>query len=97
LPISTPGVASACSPRNPAAETKASETRNSRASPPPRGDADRVAERDVDPRRGEHQPEVRRMVLPALVDGRVRQHQHEHGRADDQHEQRPEGVRGAAG
>jgi hypothetical protein len=68
-----------------------------RVAPPPRGDADRVAERDVDPRRGEHQPEVRRMVLPALVDGRVRQHQHEHGRADDQHEQRPEGVRGAAG
>ena len=29
----TPGVDSACSPRNPAADRKASETRNSRASP----------------------------------------------------------------
>jgi hypothetical protein len=67
-----------------------------RVAPPPRRDADRVAERDVDRSRREHQPEVRRVVLPALVDRRVREHQHEHGSADDEHEQRPEGVRGAA-
>jgi hypothetical protein len=67
-----------------------------RVAPPPRRHADRVAERDVGRRRREHQPEVRRVVLPALVDRRVREHQHEHGRADDEHEQRPEGVRGAA-
>jgi hypothetical protein len=40
---------------------------------------------------------VRRMVLPALVHRRVREHQHEQARPDDEHEQRPERVCGAAG
>jgi hypothetical protein len=98
LPISTPGVASACRPRKPAAETKGErDEEQPRVPPSPRRDPDRVAERDVDRRRGEDEPEVRRVVLPALVHRWVRQHQREHARPEGEQEERPERVRGGAG
>ena len=55
--------------------------------PPPCGDADRVSEGCRDRGRGEHEPEVRGLVLPSLVDGRPRQQEPEqHERSGDQHE-----------
>ena len=84
FPSSTPGVASACRPRNAALARKASETRKRRASRRRRaGDQDGVSEPDTRERSGQNEPEVRRVALPALVDRRLRQHDHPQDRRDD--------------
>ena len=81
FPSSTPGVASACRPRNAALARNASETRRRRRRAPPRRGSDGGADRDACERRGEDEPEVGGVVLPALVDRRLRQHDDpEHGR-----------------
>ena len=83
---STPGVASACSPKNSAAARKPSPTSRSRASPwwraaPVDGQREPRGER----RRHEHQPEVAGVVLPHDVGGR-------HG--EQQPQARPAAARG---
>jgi hypothetical protein len=53
-----------------------------RVSPPTGGDAHRVAEPHADRGRAEHEPEVRGMVLPGLVDPRMQEQEREQARAE---------------
>jgi hypothetical protein len=95
LPSRTPGVASACSPRNEALARKPSETRKSRASR--RDLAAVLAEHDARRRRAQHQPEVRRVALPAPVGLRPQQQDGEQDHRHDDADQRCDDANGAAG
>jgi hypothetical protein len=59
------------------------------------GDPDGVPEPDAHRGCPEHEPEVRRMVLPRLVDPRVQQQEREHPAADQERECRPQSRRPA--
>ena len=52
--------------------------------PAPSGGSDGVAEADAERGGCEHEPEMRRVGLPALVEPRMHEQQHEHPRADEE-------------
>ena len=64
-----------------AGEKRQRDEQETRVAPPPRGGHHGGAESDACECRGQDEPEVGGVVLPALVDGRLRQHDDpEHGR-----------------
>src|SRR5215216_5449111 len=75
LPLSrTPGVASACRPRKPALARNVIE--------PSRSFARQEAENDADAGDDQHEPEVRRVMLPVSVGSRLGQEEPEPGEGE---------------
>ena len=62
-----------------------------RVSPPAGGDADGVAEHDAERGGSEHEPEMRGMVLPGLVDPGMHQQEREQPCAEHERSDRPRG------